>query len=192
MEWFENLDSFEKMFWYIAIPSSVLFLLQTLLTMTGIWGGADMDGDVDNDFDGDTSFPIFSIRNFIIFFTVFGWSGIAMYQNDFEKTTTIIVSVILGIIAMFIVAGIFYFMTRMVESGNFDIKLAVSKIGQVYLPIGSERSNIGKIQINVQGSLKELEAMTDEVEDLKTGSAVEVIEVINNQILLVQKVKNNN
>ena len=40
----------------------------------------------------------------------------------------------------------------------------------------------------MQGSLRELEAMTDEDEDLKTGAMVKVTEIISAEILLVEKI----
>ena len=56
------------------------------------------------------------------------------------------------------------------------------------MPIGAERSKMGKVQIKVQGSLRELEAITDEEEDLKTGTIVKVTEIVSAEILLVEKI----
>ena len=61
-------------------------------------------------------------------------------------------------------------------------------VGEVYLPIGANRSKMGKVQINVQGSLRELEALTDSGEGLKTGTMVEVTEIVSAEILLVKEI----
>ena len=53
--------------------------------------------------------------------------------------------------------------------------------------IHGSRGNIGKVLVKVQGSLRELEAITDDPEDLPTGAVVNVKEVINDNILLVSK-----
>ena len=36
MEFFSNLDPFIKVFWFIAIPTSVIFLIQTVMTFAGV------------------------------------------------------------------------------------------------------------------------------------------------------------
>jgi hypothetical protein len=52
--------------------------------------------------------------------------------------------------------------------------------------VGINRSSIGKVSINVQGTLRELEALTDEKNDLVQGNVVKVNEVTDNGILIVQ------
>jgi hypothetical protein len=47
---------------------------------------------------------------------------------------------------------------------------------------------MGKVQIQVQG-FRTLDAITDEHEDIKTGSVIEVIDVMNNEVLLVKSSK---
>ena len=49
------------------------------------------------------------------------------------------------------------------------MKNALNSIGEVYLTVGANRSRTGKIQIKIQGALRELEALTDYNEDLKQG-----------------------
>jgi hypothetical protein len=79
-------------------------------------------------------------------------------------------------------------MHKLAESGTLNINNAVGVIGEVYLPIGAERSKMGKVQLKVQGSLRELEAITDELEDLKTGAMVKVSKIVSAEILLVEKI----
>ena len=83
---------------------------------------------------------------------------------------------------------LFYWMHKLAESGTLKIKNAIGVIGEVYLPIGANRTKMGKVQIKVQGSLRELEAITDELEDLKTGTMVKVSEIVSAEILLVEKI----
>ncbi len=42
--------------------------------------------------------------------------------------------------------------------------------------------------MNIQGSIRELTAMTDHDEDIATGSVIKVCDVIDGEILLVDKV----
>ena len=56
MEILEGLDSLLKTFWFVAIPSSLIFIIQTILTFTG----ADTADGIDADFDGDAFAPTLS------------------------------------------------------------------------------------------------------------------------------------
>lgn len=77
-------------------------------------------------------------------------------------------------------------MGKLTENGNFNINNSIDKICDTYLPIPAARKGMGKVQINVQGNVREIDAVTDEETDIKTGTIVQVTEVINNQILLVK------
>ena len=73
----------------------------------------------------------------------------------------------------------------MPPNGSLNLNNAIGKVGSVYLPIPAKRDGFGKVQIKVQG-LQTLDAMTDYEEKIKTGSVVEVIEILNNGILVVK------
>ena len=103
---------------------------------------------------------------------------------------TVVLSTIAGLIMMVLTTLLFYWMGKMAESGTLKIANAIGVIGEVYLPIGANRSKMGKISIKVQGSLRELEAITDADEDLKTQTLVKVTEVVSSELLLVEKLSN--
>lgn len=193
MDFLSNVDGFEKVFWYIAIPFSIFFVLQSLLTVFGVAGGGaetpDFDGDLDVDGDGDSGagFQILSLKNFIIFFTVFGWTGIVAYTNGASQGMTVFWASLVGILMMVIFASITYFTYKLAESGTFKLSDAKGKMGEVYIPIKAKRGGLGKVQVNIQDSKRELQAMTDDDSDITTGALVTVVDIINNQILLVTK-----
>ena len=90
---------------------------------------------------------------------------------------------------MFVMAFLLYQMRKMTSSGTLKMKNAIGQIGSVYLTIGANRSRIGKVQITVQGALRELEALTDENEEITTNTVVQVKEVTANGILIVSPTK---
>ena len=51
-EWWTSLDLFMKILWGIAIATSLIFILETVLTFIGI----DHDGSLDMDTSADGSF----------------------------------------------------------------------------------------------------------------------------------------
>ncbi|NJB71200.1 putative integral membrane protein [Saonia flava] len=185
--WFSALTLFEKVYWVIAILSSIIFIILLVLTLIG--GDADdFGGDVDADIDADTGigFQFLSFKNLMGFFTIFGWTGIACLEAGWTKSIVIFVSVLCGLLMMFAMAALFYYLSRLQSSGTLKLKNALNQIGEVYLTIGANRSNIGKVSINVQGTLRELEALTDEKKDLVLGNVVRVKEVTDNGLLIVE------
>lgn len=186
-EWWSGLDTIHQIYWGIAIPFSLIFLIQMVLTFIG--GEVEVDGDADFDVDHDSGagFQFFTLKNFIGFFTLFSWAGIASLDSGYSTATTLIISTLSGLFMMTVMASLFYFFSKLTDSGTMNINNAKGGIGEVYMRIQANRGNIGKVLIKVQGSLRELEAITDDDEDLLMGSVINVKDVINNDILLVSK-----
>ncbi|WP_291864972.1 hypothetical protein [Maribacter sp.] len=186
-EWFAALSLFEKIYWSIAGVSSVIFIILLILTLVG--GDTDgMDGDVDAEIDGDAGigFQFLSFKNLMGFLTIFGWSGISCLDGGLSKTLTVIISIVCGLLMMLAMASIFYYLGKLQSSGTLKLNNALNQIGEVYLTIGNKRSKIGKVSITVQGTLRELDALTEEKRDLVQGDVVKVKEVTNNGILIVE------
>lgn len=188
-EWWAGIESFEKFFWYIAIPASLIFLIQTVMSFFG----GDMDdmdasGDVEASIEADDGigFQFFTFKNLIAFFTIFAWVGIACSKGEMATWVVILVATVAGLTMMLIMASLIYYMGKLTEEGNLNLNNAVGKIATVYLTIPAKRDGMGKVQIKLQG-FQTLEAMTDSEEAIKTGAVVEVLELINNEILLVKK-----
>jgi hypothetical protein len=189
--WWQGMLVAEKVYWIIAIPFTVIFLIMLVMTMIGgDFDGASADMDMDMEMDTDTGigFQYLSIKNLVGFFTIFGWTGVACLAAEKSMVFTIIVSVLAGLLMMTIMSTIVYLMGKLTEQGNLNLKNAVGKIATTYLTIPAGRKGMGKIQIKVQG-FRTLDALTDEAEDIKTGSVVEVVDVINDQVLLVKHSK---
>ncbi|MBL7111156.1 MAG: hypothetical protein ISS19_04360 [Bacteroidales bacterium] len=186
--WWQGMLISEKVYWIIAIPFTLIFVIMMVMTLIGgDFDGASADMDVDTEIDSDTGigFQYLSIKNLVGFFTLFGWTGIACLAAGRNMGFTLIVSIMAGLLMMTIMSTIVYLMGKLTEEGNLNLKNAIGKIGTTYLTIPAERKRMGKIQIKVQG-FRILDAITDEKEDIKTGDVVEVVDVIDNQILLVK------
>jgi hypothetical protein len=186
-QWFEALNLFEKIYWLVAGISSVIFL--GLLVLTLVSGDADGAGeDVDTEIDGDTGidFQFLSFKNLMGFFTIFGWSGIAALSGDLPRVWVVVISIVCGLIMMLAMASLFYYLSKLQSSGTLKLKNAINQVGEVYLTVGANRSFIGKVSINVQGTLRELEALTEETSDLHQGNVVRVKAVTDNGILIIE------
>ena len=184
--WWQSTPFFEKIFWVIAILFTLLFLIQAILSFAGGDGDAATgEADVSIDHDDGMGYQFFTIKNLIAFFTVFGWTGIACIRGDMSKTFTIGVAFISGFLMMVMMALLFRSMSRLKHSGTLQISNALNKIGETYLFIPAKRNGYGKVHIKVQGSLQELQAITDDETDIPTGKLVKVVEILNSNILIV-------
>jgi len=185
-----ELSSIERTYWIIALIGSAIFVVIFILTFIGGTGDADMVDDAasfEAD-DGGVGFQFFTFKNVIAFFTIFGWTGIVCLESDLNHLLTVVIATVAGLIMMVITSSIFFYMSKLAQSGTLKIQNAVGLIGEVYLPIGSNRSKVGKIQLKVQGSLRELEAITDSETELATSSIVKVVDVVSAELLLVEKI----
>lgn len=190
LEFFEGLSLIGKVYWTTALIGSSLLVIILIMTLVG----GDMDSDMDadgTDFDADdggVGFQFFTFKNLVAFFAIFGWTGISCLESGFSNGMTILISSIAGLIMMALTSLLFYWMSKLAQSGTLKMTNAIGAVGEVYLPIGAKRSNIGKVQIKVQGSLRELEAITDSSETLSTTTLVKVVDIVSAELLLVEKV----
>ncbi len=188
MEFFDHLDPLLRTFWYIALPTSLVFLIQVIATFVGADASDGINADFNGDFDGtDAPFQLFSLRNLVNFLLGFGWSGVSFYSSIPNKT--ILIFVALGIGLLFV--GVFFFIIRQVqkleEDNSFRLENTIDKTADVYLTIPGEKQGKGKILVSVKGAVHELEAMT-EGKTIPSGSVVKVLRIENNNLLIVQLV----
>ena len=198
-DWWSALSGTQQIFWGISIVFSVLFCIQFIFGLIGIDADADMeisgdmDMDMDMDMDGDYSldadFTVFSTRSIIAFFTFFGWTGVASLNAGASLMTTLIASSISGSLAMAMVGVLMWQFSKLSQDGNIDINDALFQTGEVYLRIPPKDKGQGKVHINIQGSLKEVDAITESTEAIPTGAFIRVEEVLDNRLLVVSQVK---
>lgn len=188
MELLENLEPFLRTLWYIAIPTSIIFLIQTIMTFIGADGADGIDSDFDGDLEhGDSHFQIFSFRNLINFLLGFSWTGISFY-NSIPNALLIVVSIAVGSLFIYMFFAIIKELQKLAEDNSFTFEETIGKSADVYLTIPALKSGKGKIIISVRGSVHELDAMTNNAEKISTGSVVKVVRVEHNNILLVETI----
>lgn len=212
VDWWNSLNFVGQIFACIALPSTLILIIQTILSIIGISGGSgdmdsemdfdvDMDGDgipdgiygdfdtdIDGDFEADidSGFRLFSFRTIIAFFAIFGWTGLVMMKNDIRTSITLIVSIVAGFIAMVVIALLFYLLTKLQQSGNVNIKNALGVSGTVYLKVPPARQGKGKVNVIIQGVLTEVEAVTDEEEAIPFQKEIVVIGISGQNTLVIK------
>jgi hypothetical protein len=181
-----SLDLYLKIMWGIAIPFSVIFIIQMVMTFIGMGDSGDISGDVNTDTDTQMPFQFFTFRNMVNFFLGFSWTGISFYNIIDSKVGLTVLCVFIGLLLVAIVMALLYALSKTTQSGNIDIKNAVNCKATVYYTIPAAGKGQGKIQMSIQQAIREYDAISESDESFPTGSIVRVKSVVDAHTLLVE------
>ena len=187
-QWWTGLEPAMKVLWAVTLSASLIFVIQSIMTFLGAAGDVDTDFDADSDVpDGEsTGMGLLTFRNFVNFCLGFGWSAILLHDRIQGTGLLVVISVIIGVLLVFLVMMLFKWLSGMQEAGNINLATAAPGCeGEVYLAIPAQRSGVGKVQISINGSVREYAALTDG-EALPTGKRIRVVEVVAGETLLVE------
>ena len=188
MDFFTSMEPMLRTYWFIALPVSLIFLIQAIMTFTGLDAGDGLDADFDGDTGagGDAPFQLFSFRNLVNFLLGFGWGGIAFYDTIPNKVVLGIVAVLIGGLFLVLFFLIIRQLTKLEENNTFRLPMAVGKTGTVYLTIPAEKSGSGIIQVSVNGAIREISAITLN-ERIESGRMIRVTAVESDNLVIVEK-----
>lgn len=209
IDWWIALGSAGQVFACIAIPATVILLIQMILTLIGL--GSDNDVDTDGaEADGadgadeglvldeadeafekgeafDAGLRLFTLRGLIAFFSVMGWVGTICCGEGINLTLSILISVASGFLAMFVIAALMKWLFSLQYDGTEDIRDALGVSGTVYMRIPPSRTGKGKITAVIQGKLCEKYAVTDEETILNRDEEVTVVGISGEETLIVRR-----
>jgi membrane protein implicated in regulation of membrane protease activity len=196
IQWWESLSLIQQIFGLIAIPSTVILIIQTILVLVGV---GEVEGDVDVDFDTDAAdgsdvaesangFALISVRGIIAFLTVGGWTGIVIDSFGAHIAITLMVSLLAGFLALVAVAWLMHLTSKLQDKGNIALKNAVGKTAKVYIAI-PETGKSGKVTLTLQGRFTECDAVTQSGKSLTPGQIVVVTGLVDANTLIVKEAK---
>lgn len=193
--WWAELSLVMKILWSVTLTASLVFIVQSVLTFLGADADADFDVDVDTSVDGsdlsniDGGSNLYTLRNFVNFILGFGWSAILLQDSISSVALLILVSALIGAALVAAVMYLFKWLAGMQQSGNINLqKAAAGCEGKVYLTIPGARSGTGKVQITINGAVREYDAMTESEVPLKTGVPIRVVDCLDANTLLVEEI----
>ena len=195
INWWNGLELVQQIFALIAIPSTAILIIQTVLQLIGIGGDdvpEDIDGDgiPDSDLDAaaaaDDGLSLFSIRGILSMLCITGWLGVGLLETALPDWAAILIAVAAGVATLIGIAFLMRGIYKLQSSGNIDISNAIGKVAQVYIPIPAAGAGSGKVTITIQEKFCEYTAITAAAEALKTGSYVRVVSVSDGGALLVE------
>lgn len=205
LEWWNQLSLVSQVFLCVAVPATVIMILQTLLLVLGGGGDADggldldsdgdldldldldtdLDGDLDPDMgmdadgDGDTGdgLALFTIRGIVAFLTVGGWVGFVANQGGLPLIGSVSLALVSGSAALVGVAWLMKKAMELQDSGNFNLQDALGKEGEAYLPIPPKGQGRGKVTLLLSSGYVELDAVNFGDAAIPTGAPVVVCDL---------------
>lgn len=187
MDLFSDLESLHRIFWYITLLVSVIFVILAVMTFAGMDSSDGLNADFDGDLDmGDAPFQLFTFRNLINFLLGFGWTGVAFYQTISNKGILIALAVGVGAGFVFLFFIVMRQIQKLAENNTFNINSTLQKTGEVYLTIPGQKQGKGKVQVSVKGSFRELDAVTEE-DKIIPGTLIRVCKVESDNLVVVQR-----
>lgn len=191
LTFWNNLSTFEQFFYILAVPSTFILIIQIILTLLG-FDSAEADAEeADTDAGGTdgrlprVGFQPLSIRTVMAFFTLFGWTGIALCGTSLHPALVVVISGMAGLCGMLAAAGIIYGVARLLAEDDTNIKNAIGQSATVCLPIPQQRSGVGRIE--VRGRLAELAAVTDDAESIPDGADVRITGIGDNAVIVTRQ-----
>lgn len=208
-EWWATLSVLQKVLYCIAIPSTLILVLQTILLIVGFGdsgsdfnpsdtSGLDLDvpdGDLSMDLpDGDVSaqptgefgtLRLFTVQGIVAFLTTFSWVAIAAVPV-LPDLLAAAIGLVCGFIMMYIVAKILQMSSKLAENGTFRPQSVLGETAQVYITVLPNGETGGKVTINSTSRFAELDAITDGKEAIASGSRVRIVDV-RGAVVVVEK-----
>lgn len=186
--WWNELMLAQQIFALIAIPSTLVMLIQTVMLLIGLGGEGDVDADADGDevFEGGgDGLVLFSVRGVVSTLTVMGWSAVALLET-LAPALAITIAAVLGVATLFGMAFLMRAVARLQTSGNIDVENAIGKVATVYIPIPEKGKGTGKVTLTLQEMYSEFTAITVSSDRLATGTLVRVVAVDGTGVLVVE------
>jgi membrane protein implicated in regulation of membrane protease activity len=135
-------------------------------------GNGAFDGSPAGDF---TALSLFTLQGIVAFFTVFGWTALALHRSGLFLILALILGLAAGFLAMYGVARLILFARKLTSSGNISMNNAIGLTGKVYIPILPGQQ--GKVTLVVQERFVEADAISESKSELTSGTLVRVVDI---------------
>lgn len=171
-------------YWGIAIISSLVFTIQTIMLFVGFDTDADFGGgDVAFDVDG---LALVSVKTVACFLLGFGWSGVILAPLFENAWVVALISLGIGALFMFGAWILLKQVLTLSQDNTFHADKIVGYTADVYLRIPADADKSGKIMVSYEGSLHELQAFNAGTEEIPTGAKVHIVEAIDDATVRVE------
>jgi len=177
LNWWQNLPPAEQIFCAIGLISNTLFVIYVVAQLMGSHD-ADMAAD-------HPDLGILSIRGLLAFAMFLGWTAYLALCSGLSMSLAIGLGILAGALASWLAWRLILLLLRLQVSGTLQPERAIGQTGVVHLRIPSHKKGTGKVMVEVQGALRELEAISEE-EAIPTGAPVLIVALTEDGILIAQ------
>jgi len=182
LNWWQGLETVEQWFWAFALISNVFFVLYVALQF---FGGHDPDMPDGHHGDLDAGFTLLSIRSLLAFGMFMGYTGVVVTRMGAGLIVALIAGATAGVLAAWLAWRLLRLLLRLQSSGTLDMQQTIGQTGEVHLRIPARLGGMGKVMIQVQGALRELDAVS-ESDEIPTGASILVVALTEHGELIVQ------
>ncbi len=171
----DELSVLQTCFLASMIGGGLLFLAEIIISTVG--GGIDgpAEGIVQDLGTSDYAFRFFSLFSISAFLFTGGCIGMWSHSIFNSSIVSLILFILAGGVVSLLIQFIMRAMLKLQTSGNVQLSNAVGQTATVYLkiPVGGK----GQVEITIQDRKKILSAMTEDSEEIPTGTKVTVTSV---------------
>ena len=188
LEFLDAMEPFSKSLWYIALPTTLVFLIFFIMTLVG--GDADTDADIDIDVDADgdmnsdaevenshSFFKMFSFKFVLNFIMIFSWTTIFCIDSMFPKFLAIFFGVVAGFAFACFISWALKMLMKLQQDNTPNYRDAIGQTVSVYLTVPS--TGKGSIKVTVGCAMKVIDAKSLSGKEFKTKEEVLVVDYVN-------------
>ncbi len=214
--WWEALSILQRVLYCIAIPATLVLVLQTVLVIMGFGdGGGDFNpsdtSGLDLDTPGDVSgaelaevnssdavfgdigsLKLFTIQGAVAFLATFGWVSLVCVKTALPDMVALLIGFVCGGAMMYMVAKLLQQMAKLAENGTFRMKSVIGEVAQVYVTIMPAGEIGGKVTLRSASRFAELDAITESGQEIPSGSTVRIVDVRGDVVVVEREMQQMN
>ncbi len=178
--WWESMTLLQQILFVLASSATAIMIIFLIMMLLGFEtdefdGGdvPDLTGDSINDdpLTGIAGLKVLTLRGILVLVSIGGWTAYLLVET-LLPWLAILIGVIVGVVAAYLQALAFRATLRLESEGNLDYKNAIGLHGTVYMRVPKSKTGKGKVTVNIQDRLIEIDAITEEESDILPKTSV--------------------
>lgn len=192
--WWSSMSTLEQVLFVLASSSTAIMIIFLIMLLLGFdadeFDGistpdVDIDGINDDPITGIAGLKVLTLRGALVFLAIGSWTAFLLVSS-IGNWWGLLIGIVIGVGAAFVQALAFRATLRLESAGNIDYSNAIDKTGTVYLRIPKQKTGKGKVSIIIQDRLTEVDAVTDEIEDIMPNATIIVIGLLDSSTVIVK------
>lgn len=181
-----NSENLLAIFYYIAIFSTLVFVIKTLIfAFTG--GDSEVFADFNTEFETETSFDFISIQSILAFFMGFGWMGFTcMKQFTYGAKLSLLLAFLFGLVLMFVSAYLMFLVKKLNKKVIKNYADCVGKLAKTYTSFAPNSE--GQIEVLVNNRLSIEPAVNNSDKQIEAFKEVRVIKYENKKFYIEESI----